>query len=104
MDLVKTCKYTTNRPNPEGAHEKCIWEAKQLGGVQVSPMDSGKNPYNALQIGTKHYFGLQNNYPSTKQLLGNVFKTFQNGWILVEMLSVITVVLGFLMEFQLVFI
>ena len=25
----------------------------------------------------------------TKQLLGNVFKTFQNGWILVEMLSLL---------------
>ncbi len=30
----------------------------------------------------------------TKQLLGNVFKTFQNGWILVEMLSFLLVVLG----------
>ncbi len=28
----------------------------------------------------------------TKQLLGNVFKTFQNGWILVEMLSFLLVV------------
>ncbi len=41
----------------------------------------------------------------TKQLLGNVFKTFQNGWILVEMLSFLLVVFRFfLMEFQLVFI
>ncbi len=41
----------------------------------------------------------------TKQLLGNVFKTFQNGWILVEMLSFLLVVCRFfLMEFQLVFI
>ncbi len=40
----------------------------------------------------------------TKQLLGNVFKTFQNGWILVEMLSFFLVVFRFfLMEFQLVF-
>ncbi len=41
----------------------------------------------------------------TKQLLGNVFKTFQNGWILVEMLSFLLIVFRFfLMEFQLVFI
>ncbi len=41
----------------------------------------------------------------TKQLLGNVFKTFRNGWILVEMLSFLLVVFRFfLMEFQLVFI
>ncbi len=41
----------------------------------------------------------------TKQLLGNVFKTFQNGWILVEMLNFLLVVFRFfLMEFQLVFI
>ncbi len=41
----------------------------------------------------------------TKQLLGNVFKTFQNGWILVEMFSFLLVVFRFiLMEFQLVFI
>ncbi len=41
----------------------------------------------------------------TKQLLGNVFRTFQNGWILVEMLSFLLVVFRFfLMEFQLVFI
>ncbi len=42
----------------------------------------------------------------TKQLLGNVFKTFQNGWILVEMLSFLLLVFRFfLMEFhQLVFI
>ncbi len=41
----------------------------------------------------------------TKQLLGNVFKTFQNGWILVEMLSFLLVVFRFfLMESQLVFI
>ncbi len=40
----------------------------------------------------------------TKQLLGNVFKTFQNGWILVGMLSFLLVVFRFfLMEFQLVF-
>ncbi len=39
----------------------------------------------------------------TKQLLGNVFKTFQNGWILVEMLSFLLVVFRFfLVEFQLV--
>ncbi len=31
----------------------------------------------------------------TKQLLGNVFKTFQNGWILVEMLSFLLVVFRF---------
>ncbi len=31
----------------------------------------------------------------TKQLLGNVFKTFQNGWILVEMLSLYWLFLGF---------
>ncbi len=31
----------------------------------------------------------------TKQLLGNVFKTFQNGWILVEMLSFYWLFLGF---------
>ena len=41
----------------------------------------------------------------TKQLLGNVFTTFQNGWILVEMLSFLFVVFKFFqMEFQLVFI
>ncbi len=41
----------------------------------------------------------------TKQLLGNVFKTFQNGWILVEMLSFLLVVFRFvLMGFQLFFI
>ncbi len=41
----------------------------------------------------------------TRQLLGNVFKTFQNGWILVEMLSFVLVVFRFfLMEFQLLFI
>ncbi len=43
----------------------------------------------------------------TKQLLGSVFvfKTFQNGWILVEMLSFLLVVFSFfLVEFQLVFI
>ncbi len=41
----------------------------------------------------------------TKQLLGNVFKTFQNGLILVGMLSFLLVVFRFfLMEFQLVFI
>ncbi len=40
-----------------------------------------------------------------KQLLGNVFETFQNGWILVEMLSFLLVVFRyFLMKFQLVFI
>ncbi len=38
----------------------------------------------------------------TKQLLGNVFKTFQNGWILVEMLSFLLVVFRFFqMEFRL---
>ncbi len=42
---------------------------------------------------------------ATKQLLENVFKTFQNGWILVEMLSFLLVVFRFFpMEFQLVFI
>ncbi len=41
----------------------------------------------------------------TKQLLENVFKTFQNGWILVEMLSFLLVVFRFfVMEFLLVFI
>ena len=41
----------------------------------------------------------------TKQLLGNVFKTFRNGWILVEMVSSLLVVFRFfLMEVQLVFI
>ncbi len=36
--------------------------------------------------------------------MGNVFKTFQNGLILVEMLSFLLVVfMFFLMEFQLVF-
>ncbi len=40
----------------------------------------------------------------TKQLLGNVFKTFQNGWISLEMLSFLLVVFRFLiMKFQLVF-
>ncbi len=39
----------------------------------------------------------------TKQLLGNVFKTFQNGWILVEIVSFLLVVFRFfIMEFQLV--
>ena len=46
--------------------------------------------------------------PSTlvaKQLLGNVFKTFQNSWILVEMLSFLLVAFRFsLMEFQMAFI
>ncbi len=41
----------------------------------------------------------------TKQLLGNVFKTFLNGWILVQMLSFLLVAfMFFLMGFQLVFI
>ncbi len=41
----------------------------------------------------------------TKQLLGNVFKTFQNGLILVEILSFLLVVFRFfLMEFLLIFI
>ncbi len=41
----------------------------------------------------------------TKQLLGNVLKAFQNGSILVEMLSFLLVAFRFfLMEFQLVFI
>ncbi len=41
----------------------------------------------------------------TKQLLGNVFKRYQNGLILVEMLSFLLVVFRFfLMDFQLVFI
>ncbi len=51
------------------------------------------------------YFCLVSTTLVTKQLLGNVFKTFQNGWILVEMLSFLLVVFRFfLMEFQLVFI
>ncbi len=38
-------------------------------------------------------------------MLGNVFKTFRNGWILVEMFSCFFVFFRFfLMEFQLVFI
>ncbi len=41
----------------------------------------------------------------TKQLLGNVSKTFQNGWIFAEMLNFLLVIFRFfLMEFQLVFI
>ncbi len=41
----------------------------------------------------------------TKQLLANVIKTLQNGWILVQMLSFLLVAfMFFLMGFQLVFI
>ncbi len=34
----------------------------------------------------------------TKQLLGNVFKTYQNGWILVEMLSFVLIVFSFFLK------
>ncbi len=48
-------------------------------------------------------FGVKPQALVTKQLLWNVFKTFQNGWILFEMLSFLLVVFRFfLMEFQLV--
>ena len=48
---------------------------------------------------------LRHNCPSNTTTVRKCFKTFQNGWILVEMLSFLLVVFRFfLLEFQLVFI